>query len=80
MQFTVTVTPAVNETISVYADGGLLQLCSVTLTTADGSGSCALGNDALAPGFYVAGAVTLSGTDYTGSFSNLVPLTIEMAS
>jgi hypothetical protein len=80
MKFTVTVTPAVNETVNVYGDAGLLKLCSVTITTADGSGTCALSNDALAPGFYIAGAVTLSGTDYTGSFSNVVPLTIEMES
>jgi hypothetical protein len=80
MKFTVTVTPAVNETVNVYGDAGLLKLCSVTITTADGSGTCALSNDALGPGFYIAGAVTLSGTDYTGSFSNLVPLTIEMES
>ena len=79
MTFTVTVTPAINETVGVYADGGLLKLCSVTLTTADGSGTCALSNNALAPGLYLAGAVTLSGPDYMGSFSNLVPFAIAMA-
>lgn len=79
MTFTVTVTPAINETVGVYADGGLLKLCSVTLTTADGSGTCALSNNALAPGLYLAGAVTLSGPDYMGSFSNLSPFAIEMA-
>jgi len=47
--------------------------------SADGSGTCALSNDALAPGFSLAGAVTLSGPDYMGSFSNLVPFAIEMA-
>ena len=45
----------------------------------DGSGTCALSNDALAPGLSLAGAVTLSGPDYMGSFSNLVPFAIEMA-
>jgi hypothetical protein len=79
MTFTVTVTPAINETVGVYADGGLLKLCSVTLTTAHGSGTCALSNNALAPGLYLAGAVTLSGPDYMGSFSNLVPFAITMA-
>jgi Glycosyl hydrolase family 26 len=79
MTFTVTVKPAINETVGVYADGGLLKLCSVTLTTADGSGTCALSNNALAPGLYLAGAVTLSGPTYMGSFSNLVPFAIQMA-
>jgi hypothetical protein len=78
LTFTVTVTPAVNETIGVYGDTGLFKLCSVTITTDDGSGTCALTKDELGPGLYLAGAVTLSGEDYTGSFSNLVAFSIGM--
>jgi hypothetical protein len=80
MKFKVTVTPAVNETIGVYGDWGLLKLCSVTITTEKGSGTCSMSDSELAPGLYVAGAVTLSGADYMGSFSNLVALAIEMPS
>ena len=80
LTFTVTVTPAVNETIGIYGDGGLFKLCDVTISTANGSGTCALGNDELGPGLYLAGAITLSGADYTGSFSNPVAFSIGMAS
>jgi hypothetical protein len=78
--FTLTVTPAVNETVGIYGDGGLLTLCSVTVTTADGSGTCRLGNAELGPGLYLAGAVTMSGPNFTGSFSNPVAFTITMPS
>jgi hypothetical protein len=80
MAFKVTVTPAVNETVGVYGDGGLLKLCQVTITTDKGSGTCSMTDNELAPGLYLAGAVTLSGTDYMGSFSNLVPVSIDMTS
>ncbi len=78
--FTVTVTPAVNETVGVYGDGGLFKLCQVTVTTADGSGTCALGDEELGPVLYLAGAVTLSGSDFMGSFSNPVTFVIDMPS
>jgi Glycosyl hydrolase family 26 len=80
LKFTVTVTPAVNETIGIYGDGGLFKLCDVTISTANGSGTCALTNSELGPGLYLAGAITLSGEDYTGSFSNPVAFSIGMAS
>ena len=80
LKFTVTVTPAVNGTIGIYADGGLFKLCDVKITTADGSGTCALTNSELGPGLYLAGAITLSGADYTGSFSNPVAFSIGMSS
>ncbi len=80
MKFTVTVTPAVNETVGVYGDAGLFKLCSVTITTDKGSGTCSMTDSELAPGLYLAGAITLSGTDYVGSFSNLVPFAIAMPS
>ena len=79
LRFTVTVIPAVNETVGVYGDGGLFKLCDVTITTAgDGSGTCALGNDELGPGLYLAGAITTSGADFTGSFSNPAAFSIGM--
>jgi hypothetical protein len=80
LTFTLTVTPAVNETIGVYGDGGLFKLCDVTITTDNGSGTCALTNNELGPGLYLAGAVTLSGTSFTGSFSNPVAFSIGMTS
>jgi hypothetical protein len=78
LKFTVTVTPAVNETVGIYGDGGLFKLCDVTLTTAKGSGTCTLGDDELGPGLYLGGAVTMSGSDYMGSFSNPVAFMIDM--
>jgi hypothetical protein len=78
--FTLTVTPAVNETVGIYGDGGLLTLCQVTVTDAKGSGTCRLGDDELGPGLYLAGAVTMSGPNFTGSFSNPVAFTITMPS
>ena len=80
LTFTVTVMPAVNETIGIYGDGGLFKLCEVTISTANGSGTCALTNSELGPGLYLAGAITLSGADYTGSFSNPVAFSIGMDS
>jgi hypothetical protein len=77
MVFKVTVTPAVNDTVTVYADGGLVTLCQVTVTTAEGSGSCALSDSQLAAGLYVADAVTPSGPDFIGSFSNFAAFTIS---
>jgi hypothetical protein len=78
LSFAVTVSPAVNETVGVYGDGGLFKLCDVTISTANGTGTCALGNDELGPGLYLAGAITLSGADYMGSFSNPVAFSIGM--
>jgi hypothetical protein len=78
LKFTVTVSPAVNETVGVYGDGGLFKLCDVTITTANGSGTCALTNSELGPGLYLAGAITVSGADYMGSFSNPVAFSIGM--
>ncbi len=78
LTFTVTVTPAVNQTVGIYGDGGLFKLCDVTISTANGTGTCALGNDELGPGLYLAGAITLSGADYMGSFSNPVAFSIGM--
>jgi len=78
--FAVTVTPAVDETVGVYGDGGLFKLCQVTISTDTGSGTCALGNDELGPGLYLAGAVTLSGPGFVGSFSNPVAFTIAVPS
>ena len=80
LKFTVIVTPAVNETVGIYGDGGLFKLCDVTISTANGSGTCALTNSELGPGLYLAGAITLSGADYTGSFSNPVAFSIGMTS
>jgi hypothetical protein len=80
MVFTVTVSPAVDQTVGIYGDGALLDLCQVTVSTANGTGTCALGNDELGPGLYLVGAVTMSGPNYMGSFSNFVPVSIEMAS
>ena len=78
MVFTLTVSPAVDQTVAIYGDWGLLDLCQVTVSTDDGTGTCALSNDELGPGFYLVGAVTMSGPNYTGSFSNFVPVSIEM--
>ena len=78
--FAVTVTPAVDETVGVYGDGGLFKLCQVTISTDTGSGTCGLGNDELGPGLYLAGAVTLSGPGFVGSFSNPVAFTIAVPS
>jgi hypothetical protein len=80
MVFTLTVSPAVDQTVGIYGDGGLLDLCQVTVSTANGTGTCALSNDELGPGLYLVGAVTVSGPNYTGSFSNFVPVSIDMAS
>jgi hypothetical protein len=80
LKFTVTVTPAVNETVGIYGDGGLFKLCDVTISTANGSGTCALTNSELGPGLYLAGAITQSGADYMGSFSNPVAFSIGMSS
>ena len=52
----------------------------VTLTTAKGTGSCALTDSQLAPGLYVVDAVTPSGPDFVGSFSNLAGLTVTAPS
>ncbi len=78
--FTLTVAPAVDETVGIYGDDGLFKLCQVTVTTADGTGTCALGDDELGPGLYLAGAVTMSGSDFMGSFSNPVFFAIDMPS
>ena len=80
MVFTLTVSPAVDQTVGIYGDGGLLDLCQVTVSTANGTGTCALSNDEFGPGLYLVGAVTMSGTNYSGSFSNFVPVSIEMPS
>jgi hypothetical protein len=80
MKFKVTVTPAVNERVGVYSDTGLMKLCSVTITTEKGSGICTLRKNELAPGLYLAGAITLSGKDWVGSFSNLMPFAVTMPS
>jgi len=80
MVFTLTVSPAVDQTVGIYGDGGLLDLCQVTVSTANGTGTCAFSNDELGPGLYLVGAVTVSGPDYMGSFSNFVPVSIEMPS
>jgi hypothetical protein len=80
MVFTLTVSPAVDQTVGIYGDGGQLDLCQVTVSTANGTGTCALSNDELGPGLYLVGAVTVSGPNYTGSFSNFVPVSIDMAS
>jgi Glycosyl hydrolase family 26 len=78
LTFTVTVSPAVNQTVGIYGDGGLFKLCDVTISAANGTGTCALGNDELGPGLYLAGAITVSGADYMGSFSNPVAFSIGM--
>ncbi|MGO8827421.1 MAG: hypothetical protein ACLQU9_19565 [Acidimicrobiales bacterium] len=52
----------------------------MTLTTAKGTGSCALTDSQLAPGLYVVDAVTPSGPDFVGSFSNLAGLTVTAPS
>ena len=44
----------------------------------DGTGTCALSDDELGPGLYLAGAVSLSGADYVGSFSNPMAFSIGM--
>jgi len=80
MVFTVTVLPAVDETVGVYGDAGLFELCQVTITTEKGSGTCALGDDELGPGLYLGGAITVSGSDFMGSFSNPVVFSIAMSS
>jgi hypothetical protein len=64
--------------MGIYGDGGLFKLCQVNLTTSKGTGTCTLGDDELGLGLYLGGAVTLSGPDYIGSFSNPVAFTIDM--
>ena len=76
MVFKVTVTPAVDDTIGIYGQGGIVKLCEVTVTTSKGSGSCALGDSELGPGLYVAAAVTSSGPGFIGSFSNFATFAI----
>lgn len=77
MVFKVSVTPAVDDTVTIYADGGLVQLCQVTVTTAKGNGTCALTDSELGPGLYVADAVTPSGAEFVGSFSNFAAFMIN---
>ena len=76
--FTVSVTPA--ENVSVQIDGAIGELCQVTLTTANGTGSCALTDSQLGPGSYVVDAVTPSGPDFVGSPSTLAGLTVTAPS
>ena len=76
MVFKVTVTPAVDDTIGIYGQGGIVKLCEVTVTTSKGSGSCSLGDSELGPGLYIAAAVTSSGPGFIGSFSNFATFAI----
>ena len=76
MVFKVTVTPAVDATVGVYGQGGVVKLCAVTVTTTKGSGTCALSDSELGPGLYVAAAVTQSGPGFVGSFSNFATFAV----
>ncbi len=74
MIFTVSVTPAENATVSIVS--GDQQLCQVTVTTSNGTGSCALTNSQLGLGLYSAHAETAAGAGFTGSSSDPVSFTI----
>jgi hypothetical protein len=68
------------ENVSVQIDDSAGELCQVTLTTANGTGSCALTDGQLGPGVYVVDAVTPSGPDFVGSFSSFAGLTVTATS
>ena len=74
MVFTVSVTPAENATVSIVS--GDQQLCQVTVTTANGTGSCALADSQLGLGLYSAHAETAAGAGFTGSSSDPVSFTV----
>jgi hypothetical protein len=80
MVFKVTVTPAVNDTVGIYGQGGVVKLCDVTITESKGTGTCSLSDSQLGPGLYVAAAVTPSGSGFMGSFSNFATFAITPAS
>ncbi|HSZ37901.1 MAG TPA: glycosyl hydrolase [Acidimicrobiales bacterium] len=72
--FTVSVAPAENATVTIMS--GKQQLCQVTVTTSDGSGTCALTDSQLGVGVYAAEAETPDGSGFTGSTSDPVLLFI----
>jgi outer membrane biosynthesis protein TonB len=74
MVFTVSVSPAENATVTVVS--GNQKLCEVTVTTSDGSGSCALTDSELGLGLYPAQAETPAGSGFTGSTSNTATFTV----
>jgi hypothetical protein len=74
MVFTVSVTPAENATVSIVS--GDRQLCQVTVSTSNGTGSCALTDSELGLGLYSAHAETEAGAGFTGSSSDPVSFTV----
>jgi hypothetical protein len=74
MVFTVNVTPAENATVTVLS--GIQKLCQVTVTTSNGSGTCALTDGELGLGLYSAHAETAAGPGFTASSSDPVTFSV----
>jgi hypothetical protein len=74
MVFTVNVAPAENATVTVVS--GNQKLCQVTVTTSNGSGTCALTGSELGSGLYSAHAETAAGPGFTASSSDPVTFTV----
>jgi hypothetical protein len=74
MVFTVNVAPAENATVTIVS--GDKKLCQVTVTTSNGSGTCALSGSELGLGLYSAHAETAAGPGFTASSSDPVTFSV----